>query len=87
MVGFTPNEKQKQEFEEMFQKKSALSFNEFLSIFSLKSNSQFNEIDVKNSFRLLSKEYEKDGFIKLERVKEILLEIGVPDLEVIQLTT
>ena len=30
MVGFTPNEKQKQEFEEIFAKKPALNFNEFL---------------------------------------------------------
>ncbi len=86
MVGFTPNEKQKIEFEELFAKKPTLGFTDFLGIFSLKNNSQFNEIDVKNSFRLLSKEYSKDGFIKLDRVKEILTEMGIPELEIIQLT-
>lgn len=87
MVGFVPNEKQQKEFSELFQKKALLAFNDFLSIFSLKSNSQFNEVDVKNSFRLLSKEYTREGWIKLDRVKEILLEMGVSDLEVVQLTT
>ncbi len=83
MVGFTPNDKQKVEFEELFAKKPTLNFNEFLSIFSLKNNSQFNEIDVKNSFRLLSKEYTRDGWIKLDRVKEILIEMGISDLEIV----
>ena len=82
MVGFEPNEKQKQEFEEMFQKKPMINFGDFLNIFTLKSNAQFNEVDVKNSFRLLSKEYNKDGHIKLDRVKEILTEMGLTDLEV-----
>ena len=40
-----------------------------------------------NSFRLLSKEYEREGMIKIDRVKEILLEMGINDLEVTQLTT
>ena len=79
MVGFQPNEKQTQEFDELFAKKPLLGFNDFLSIFSLKSNTQFNEIDVKNSFRLLSKEYTREGQIKLERVKEILVEMGITD--------
>ena len=63
MVDFKPNEKQEAEFKEMFQKKEQLKFNgkvqassdfllEFLSIFSLKSNDQYNEIDVKNAFRV-----------------------------------
>ncbi len=87
MVGFQPNDKQKQEFDELFAKKQFLNFDGFLSIFSLKTNTQFNCVDVKNSFRLLSKEYNKDGHIKLERVKEILTEMGISDLEVVQLTT
>ena len=87
MVGFTPNEKQQQEFAELFAKKQALNFNDFLQIFSLKSNSQFNETDVMNSFRLLSKEYDKEGHIKIDRVKEILVEMGITDAEVTQLTT
>ena len=87
MVGFTPNEKQQQEFAELFAKKQALNFNDFLQIFSLKSNSQFSETDVMNSFRLLSKEYDKEGHIKIDRVKEILIEMGITDAEVTQLTT
>ena len=39
-----------------------------------------------NSFRLLSKEYDKEGHIKIDRVKEILLEMGITDAEVAQLT-
>ena len=42
---------------------------------------------MKNAFRLLSKEYVKDDMIKLERVKEILTEMGLTDMEVVQLTT
>ena len=88
MVGFEPNEKQDAEFQQMFvQSGGALSFNEFLNVFSLKSNPQFKEIDVKNAFRLLSKEYERAGMIRLERVKEILTEMGITDIEIVQLTT
>ena len=86
MVAFKPNEKQQEEFKEMFAAKKEISFKEFLSIFSLKSNSQYNEVDVKNAFRLLSKEYERPGWIKLERVKEILAEMGLKDVDIIQLT-
>ena len=60
-----------------------MNLNEFLSIFSLKSDPQSNEVDVKNAFRLLSKEYENPGKISLQRVKEILTEMGISDLEII----
>ena len=70
----------------MFDKKPEIGFNEFLQIFSLKSNNQYNEVDVKNAFRLLSKEYERPGWIKLDRVKEILAEMGLSDVDIIQLT-
>ena len=83
MVAFKPNEKQQEEFKEMFAHKADISFKEFLSIFSLKSNHQYNAVDVKNAFRLLSKEYEKPGWIKLERVKEILAEMGLNDVDII----
>ena len=43
-------------------------------------------MDVKNAFRLLSKEYERPGWIKLDRVKEILSEMGLDDVDIIQLT-
>ena len=44
---------------------------------------------MKNAFRLLSKNYDSDrpGQITLERVKEILTEMGITDLEIVQLTT
>ena len=70
----------------MFTHKTDISFKEFLSIFSLKSNNQYNEVDVKNAFRLLSKEYERPGWIKIDRVKEILAEMGLQDVDIIQLT-
>ena len=87
MVGFEPNAKQAQEFKEMFEKEDTMNFRQFLDIFSLKSNPEFNQTDVKNAFRLLSKEYTRDGMIQLDRVKEILTEIGISDLEIVQLTT
>ncbi len=86
MVDFKTNEKQDEEFKAVFNKKPEIGFNEFLQIFSLKSNNQYNEIDVKNAFRLLSKEYDRPGWIKLERVKEILAEMGLNDVDIIQLT-
>ena len=49
--------------------------------------SQFNSTDVKNAFSLLSREYDKPGMIKLDRLKEILAEMGITDLEIVQLTT
>ena len=52
----------------------------------MKSNNQYNEVDVKNAFRLLSKEYDRPGWIKLDRVKEILAEMGLADVDIIQLT-
>ena len=67
----------------MFVKKPEMGFNDFLMIFSLQSNNQYNEVDVKNAFRLLSKEYERPGWIKLDRVKEILAEMGLQDVDII----
>ena len=52
----------------------------------MKGNNKYNEVDVKNAFRLLSREYEKPGMIKLDRVKEILAEMGLQDVEIMQLT-
>ena len=47
----------------MFEKEETMNFRQFLDIFSLKSNPEFNQVDVKNAFRLLSKEYTRDGMI------------------------
>ena len=87
VVGFEPNEKQKKEFEEIFLKKPLIDFKGFLDIFSLKSNDQIDKTDVKNAFRLLSKEYTRENMISLTRVKELLQEMGLTDLEVVQLTS
>ena len=86
MVDFKPNDKQNEEFKAMFDKKPEITFSDFLNIFSLKSNTQYSEIDVKNAFRLLSKEYDRPNCIKLDRVKEILGEMGLEDVDIIQLT-
>ena len=40
-------------------------------------------MDVKNAFSLLSREYEKPGEIKIDRLKEILSEMGITDLEIV----
>ncbi len=88
MVGFEPTEKQTAEFRLMFEKcQGTMNFTEFLNVFSLKSNPQFSETDVKNAFRLLSKEYERPNQIKLERIKQILNEMGIPEDQIYQLTT
>ena len=35
----------------------------------------------------MSKEYERPGWIKIDRVKEILAEMGLDDVDIIQLTS
>ena len=49
-----------------------ISFEEFLDMFSLKRNVAFKDkdVEIKNAFRLLSKEYndEKAGMIKIDRI-------------------
>ena len=42
MVGFEPNPKQKQEFKELFEKEETLKFTQFMDIFSLRNNSEFD---------------------------------------------
>ena len=51
-------------------KNGEISFDEFINMFSLKRNTEFKDVDIKNAFRLLSKEYseEKSGMIKLEKI-------------------
>ena len=47
-----------------------ISFDEFINMFSLKRNTAFKDVEIKNAFRLLSKEYsdEKAGMMKIERI-------------------
>ncbi|CAI2383050.1 unnamed protein product [Moneuplotes crassus] len=87
MVDFHPNEKQHEEFKQLFEHKEFIDFNEFLKIFTLKSNDYYTKTDVMNAFRLLSKEYEKPGYIKVDRVWEILKEMGLKEIEIVHLTT
>ena len=87
MVGFMPNDKQTQEFDEIFKKNPEITFTQFKQIFYLHNTSQFNSVDVKNAFSLLSREYDNPGHIKIDRLKEILSEMGITDLEIVQLTT
>ena len=69
------------------QSDGTLGYKQFEDVFSLKQNPQFQEVDVKNAFRLLSKEYDRPNMIKVDRVREILTEMGITDLEIVQLTT
>ena len=87
MVDFTPNDKQTEEFKALFEKSEWIDFEQFLKIFTLRSNDYYNEVDVKNAFRLLSKEYDRPGWIKVERVNEILKEMGLKEIEIVHLTT
>ena len=82
MVGFEPNEKQQKEFDDMFKKNNTMTCDQFLSIFSLKATPDFKPVDVKNAFRLLSKEYTKENKIALHRIEEILIDMQLPDDEI-----
>ena len=64
-----------------------LNFDQFINIFSLKQNTEFSDVDIKNAFRLLSKEYSdgKSQLIKLERIQEILADIDINEAEIEQL--
>ena len=74
MVGFEPEPKQKKEFSQMFEKKKEITFDEFMQIFTLKQTETFRPTDIKNAFRLLSKEYTRENKISITRVEEILHE-------------
>jgi Ca2+-binding EF-hand superfamily protein len=85
MIGFTPNKQQQAEFKSVLaQKGDTLRFDDFIRMLSLKDSSEFSDVDIKNAFRLLSREYrdDKQNMIKLDRVQSILLELGLPEDEV-----
>ena len=43
---------------------------------------------MRNAFRLLSREYERPGMIRFERVKEFFQEMGgISEIEIFQLTS
>ena len=87
-VGFEPNKNQKKVFQEVLDANGGtMNQHMFLQVFNLKQNQNFKEVDVRNAFRLLSKEYERPGMIRLERVKEFFQEMGLTDMEIVQLTS
>ena len=87
-VGFEPNVKQISVFKELIEANGGtINHQMFLSVFDLKKNKGFKEIDIRNAFRLLSKEYDRPGMVSLSRVREFFNEMGLSELEIVQLTT
>ena len=82
-MGFQPDEEQKNDFKQMFARcGGTFNFNDFLSIFSMNSNPDYSEVEVKNSFRLLSKEYGRTDQMTIDRVRQILQEMGMEEPEI-----
>ena len=54
-----------------------------MKLFSLKNNADIKQVDVKNAFRMLCKQYtsEKDNIIHKDRIKAILFDIGIDEIE------
>ena len=70
----------------MYLFKKHINFGEFMGIFSLKNNKDLDELDIRNTFQMISGEYEKDGMIKMETLKKQLHEMGMTDVEIVLLT-
>ena len=49
------------EFQKEFEIKKEMNFEGFLSLFTLKATPSFMPTDIKNAFRLLSKEYVREN--------------------------
>jgi signal recognition particle GTPase len=79
MIDVHLNEEQIEEFEALFLKHRAIDSKQMMNLFSLKTSLKHDRIEVINSMLLLSKEYEKPGWMKLSRVKEILAEEGLTE--------
>eukprot|EP00357_Protocruzia_adherens_P034663 CAMPEP_0115005412 /NCGR_PEP_ID=MMETSP0216-20121206/19847_1 /TAXON_ID=223996 /ORGANISM="Protocruzia adherens, Strain Boccale" /LENGTH=142 /DNA_ID=CAMNT_0002371715 /DNA_START=128 /DNA_END=556 /DNA_ORIENTATION=- len=83
LVGFFPPPEQHEELMAMlFSKKNLIGFEEFSRIFSMKCNNHFTANDIENAFKLLSTR-EKPGYIKLKKVKKILMENDFTETEII----
>ena len=87
MVDFHPNEILQREISGWFSRQKEtereISYEQFMKLFSLRSNPAVKQADVKNAFRMLCKDYgEKDNLIHKNRIKEILEEIGLDSVEV-----
>ena len=55
-----------------------------MKLFSLKQNQNIKQVDVKNAFRMLCKQYtsEKDNIIHRDRIRAILNEIGIDEIQI-----
>ena len=87
MVDFHPNEILQREISGWFSRQKEtereISYDQFMKLFSLRTNPAVKQADVKNAFRMLCKDYgEKDNMIHKNRRKEILEEIGLDAVEV-----
>ena len=86
-VGFEPNQKQISVFQELLDANDgSINQHMFLTVFDLKKNKGFKEIDVRNAFRLMSREYDRPGWVSIARVREFFYEMGLSELEIVQLT-
>ena len=74
----------KKDIEEYFSKlketEKEISYDQFLKLFSLKQNQEVKQVDVKNAFRMLCKQ-EKDNCIHKDRIRAILEDIGIDEME------
>ena len=84
LVSYKPPQKLLREFQKKFREgDGTMNFQTFVEVFSLKQHPDFNEIDAKNSFRLLSREYDKNksNMISIFRCQQILEEMGFNEEE------
>lgn len=63
-----------------------MGFDDFLGLFKLKQTADFAPTDIKNAFRLLSREYVRENKISLQRIEEILAEQNLNEQEIQYLT-
>jgi Ca2+-binding EF-hand superfamily protein len=86
MVDFKPNEYLQSQLATYWhpaRQNKDITYEQVMRLFSLKNDKSIKQIDVKNAFRMLSKEYgERDGMIHKTRIRELLEDIGVDEVEV-----
>eukprot|EP01017_Pseudomicrothorax_dubius_P032717 TRINITY_DN430_c0_g1_i1.p1 TRINITY_DN430_c0_g1~~TRINITY_DN430_c0_g1_i1.p1 ORF type:complete len:145 (-),score=46.27 TRINITY_DN430_c0_g1_i1:118-552(-) len=78
-----PEDQMAEIYVKLFSKKEWVSFEDFLKIFQLKLT-DYTLTDVYNAFRVLAKD--DDKYIKLSKIKKILEEHNLTEIEVIFLT-
>ena len=72
----------------MFLFKQEITFRDFLGIFSLKGTIDMSQTDIKNSFKLISQEYDpmNSGKIHIDTLRSCLAEDDMSDVEVMHIT-